>query len=126
MASTSAIRGGVSELTVQSALMSRGWDVSKPLLDEKYDLVAHEPGTPPNQLVRIQIKTIRPRTDRMDDLVIYATDGKGRPYTTDHCDYLAGVHGADVYLIPCIGQREYWSIPRLASVKWRKITDEPV
>lgn len=120
MASETSRVGRVSELIVEATLLSRGWEVNVPSVDEAYDLVAREPNT--DEFVRIQVKTIRPRTDRANDLVVYATDGKGRPYTKTNCDIIAGVHGLDVYLIPVNGQREYWSVPTKAALKWRKLS----
>jgi hypothetical protein len=109
----------VSELTVESALLSRKWEVSRPLLDEKYDILVREPGTPSTDFKRVQIKTIRRRVDRNNEMVIYATNGRGVPYIAEDIDYIAGVEGLKVYLVECTGLQEYWASDEAAARKWR-------
>lgn len=106
MAHYTQVKGAISEKTVEIALMSNGWAVAGPTVDELYDLVARDPST--GEFKTLQVKTIRRRTDRKNEKVIYATNGKGEPYTPDACDLIVGVEGADVYLVPCSGLREYW------------------
>lgn len=127
MAHQSTITGRVSELTVERELLRRGWQVSTPSLDEKYDILVREPGAPVHEYKRIQVKTIRRRDDRKNQMVVYATDGKGRPYTYEDCDFLIGVEGLDFYIIPCLGLTEYWAEDATYERKgWRKfsLTDE--
>ena len=122
MAHITTITGRVSELTVERGLLARGWEVSRPIVDERYDLVVREPGTAPTDLKRIQIKTIRIREDRKGEYVVYATNGKKEPYTTDDCEYLAGVYGDDFYLVPCTGLTEYWADEQKRNAEWRKFS----
>lgn len=123
MAHQTTITGRVSELTVERGLLDRGWQVSTPSLPEKYDIVVHEPGTPPHEFKRVQVKTIKRRYDRKNEMIVYATDGRGNPYTLEECDFLAGVEGSDFYLIPCRGITEYWSKDDEWEQKgWRKFS----
>jgi hypothetical protein len=119
MGHPSQITGEISELTATIALMSNGWEVAFPSVDEPYDLVARDPDT--GKWTTIQVKTIRRRTDRNNEMVIYATNGKGEPYTPDVCNVIAGVTDNTVYLVPCSGIREYWATDESAERKWTKI-----
>lgn len=110
----------MSELTTESVLLSRKWEVSRPILDEKYDILVREPGTPSSDFKRVQIKTIRRRVDRGNEMVIYATNGRGVPYVPEDIDYLAGVEGTSVYLVECTGLQEYWASDETAAKKWRR------
>ena len=112
--------GRVSELTVERALLSRGYEVSRPILDEKYDLLMREPGAPSKDFKLVQVKTIRRRVDRNNEMVIYATNGRGVPYVAEDVDYIAGVEGTTVYLVECTGLKEYWASDEAAARKWRK------
>lgn len=116
MAHSTMIKGGISEMTATIALMSSGWEVAFPSVDEAYDLVAKNPQT--SAWETLQVKSIRRRSDRNNDLVIYATNGKGEPYTPDSCDWIVGVEDSTVYLVPCSGLREYWSVD---GRKWTKL-----
>jgi hypothetical protein len=120
MAHGTQVTGAISELTVARALLSNGWEVSAPMVDEVYDLVARDPLT--KDFKTIQVKTIRRRRDRNNELVIYATNGKGEPYTPDTCDYLVGVEGDTVYMTECVGIKEYWASDAAASKRWVKFT----
>lgn len=122
MAHNTQITGRVSELTAEKALLSRGWEVSRPILDEKYDLLVHEPGRPSSEFFRAQVKTIRRREDRNNEMVVYATNGKGVAYTSEDIDFLVGVEGEDTYLIPCSDLKEYWCTDADVLRKgWRKL-----
>jgi hypothetical protein len=105
---------------VESALLSRGFEVSRPILDEKYDILIREPGAASSDFKRVQIKTIRRRIDRNNEMVIYATNGRGVPYATEDVDYIAGVEGTSVYLVDCTGLQEYWATDEAAARKWRR------
>lgn len=121
MAHATQITGRVSELTVERALLSRGWEVSLPILNEVYDLVVREPGTPTSEFKRVQVKTIRRRVDRNNEMIIYATNGRGDPYIEEDVDFLAGVEGSTIYLVPCTGLKEYWTSDEAAPRKgWRR------
>lgn len=116
MAHATQITGTLSELTVARALLSNGWEVSKPMVDEVYDLVARDPIT--SKLKTIQVKTIRRRKDRNNEMVIYATNGRGEPYRPQDCDYIVGVEGDTVYMTECTGIKEYWATDTAASKRW--------
>ena len=120
MAHETQITGRVSELTVERALLSRGFEVSRPILDEKYDLLIREPGTPSREFKRVQVKTIRRRIDRNNEMIVYATNGRGVPYAEEDVDYIAGVEGSTTYLIDCTGLKEYWATDKAAARKWRR------
>ncbi|WP_409998329.1 group I intron-associated PD-(D/E)XK endonuclease, partial [Escherichia coli] len=66
------VTGKLSEMTAARALLANGWEVSEPIVAEPYDLVAKDPVT--GQFVTIQVKTIRRRSDRRNEMVIYATN----------------------------------------------------
>lgn len=104
MAHQSTVTGGVSELIATAALLSAGWQISKPEVAEVYDRIGYKDGI----FSRLQIKTIRNRDDRDGTPVIYATKGNGKPYTKEECDYIVGVQGPDVYLVKVRNKREYW------------------
>lgn len=120
MAHETQIKGAVSELTVARALLSNGWEVSLPAVDEVYDLVIRDPFT--HEFKTAQVKTIRRREDRGNDLVIYAKKGNGEAYCRDEVDYIVGVEGDDVYMFECTGKREYWATDQSAAKRWIKFT----
>lgn len=116
MAHQTQVRGTVSELTAARALLSNGWDVAFPVVDEVYDIIARDPFT--NEFKTIQVKTIRRRVDRGNDLVVYATNGKGEPYKPEDVDYIVGVEGDTVYMFECEGKKEYWATDTSAARRW--------
>jgi hypothetical protein len=123
MAHSTQITGGISEMTAAIALMANGWEVAFPSLSEVYDLVAKDPQT--DEWRTCQVKTIRRRTDRNNESVIYATNGKGEPYQPQDCDLLVGVEGGSVYLVPCTGLKEYWCADSALERKWTKLELNP-
>ena len=120
MAHVTQVKGAVSELTAARALLSNGWMVASPVVDEVFDLVAQEPIT--GEFKRIQVKTIRRRADRGNEMVVYAKKGNGEAYTAHDCDYIIGVEGEDVYMFECTGKREYWAGDVSAAKRWIKFT----
>lgn len=120
MAHETQVTGKLSEMTVARALLSNGWEVAQPEVDESYDLVARDPLT--GEFKTIQVKTIRRRKDRNNEMVIYATNGKGKPYQPQDCDYIVGVEGDTVYMTECTGISEYWATDKAASKRWVKFT----
>ncbi|MBC1290544.1 hypothetical protein HCB26_06175 [Listeria booriae] len=107
MAHITTIRGEVSELTASCLLMTElGWEVSRPLVPETYDLLGRDPNT--GKYYRVQVKTVRRRHDRENQPVVYATNSKGEAYMPDDVDYILGVEGAIAYLFNCRGKKEYW------------------
>lgn len=122
MAHETQVTGKLSEMTVARALIANGWEVSDPIVDEIYDLVAKDPLT--GDFKTIQVKTIRRRSDRNNEMVMYATNGKGNAYQPQDCDYIAGVEGDNVYLTECRGIKEYWASDKAASDRWVKFTND--
>ncbi|AWC29103.1 group I intron-associated PD-(D/E)XK endonuclease [Bacillus cytotoxicus] len=120
MAHETTVKGGCSELRVALALLNLGWEVAKPLIPEVYDLVARDPLN--KQWYKIQVKTIRVRQDRDNALVVRATKGNDQAYTSEDCDYIAGVEGDRVFMFECAGQREYWATKTSASQRWIELT----
>lgn len=120
MAYSTAVKGHNSEAIVEITLLAMGWEVSRPIVDEKYDLLVRMPGAGPNEFLRLQVKTIRRRADRKNEMVIYSTYGQGNPYTYEHCDYIVGVNETTFYMIPCDGRQEYWASDEKAEREWEK------
>lgn len=107
MAHETSIRGEVSELTASSLLLTElGWEVSRPLVAECYDLLGRDPKT--GEYHRVQVKTARRRADRENQPVVYATKNNGEPYTTDEVDWIMGVEGSKAYFFKCRDKKEYW------------------
>lgn len=125
MAHDTQVTGVISELTVIRALLSNGWEVSEPTVDEIYDLVARDPLT--KEFKTMQIKTIRRRKDRNNEMVMTGTNGSGKAYQPHDCDYIVGVEGDTVYMTECTGIKEYWATDVAASKRWVKLTvDETI
>ena len=116
MAHQTQVRGTVSELTAARALLSNGWDVAFPVVDEVYDIIARDPFT--REFKTIQVKTIRRRVDRGNEMVVYATKGNGTPYQPHDCDYIIGVEGDTVYMFENEGKKEYWAGDVSAAKRW--------
>ncbi|WP_258523426.1 hypothetical protein [Rossellomorea marisflavi] len=70
----------------------------------------------------VQVKTIRRRVDRGNELVVYATNGKGEAYQPHDCDLIVGVEGDTIYMFECTGKREYWASDATAAKRWVKFT----
>ncbi|MBO0602737.1 hypothetical protein I2483_13800 [Sporosarcina sp. E16_3] len=96
-----------------------GYEVSKPLVDECYDLLARDPVN--GDYHRIQVKTLRVRADRDNALVVYARKGNGTAYTEDEVDYIIGVDGNHAYMFECTGLTEYWSTETSAKTRWLRL-----
>jgi hypothetical protein len=125
MAHHTQITGAVSELTAAKLLMeTMGYEVAKPLVDEVYDLLARDPAN--GNSFRIQVKTLRVRTDRDNALVIYAKKGNGKPYTPDEVDYIVGVDRNRAFMFECTGLTEYWSTEQTAKKRWISLSAEAV
>jgi hypothetical protein len=120
MAHATQVKGEVSQLTTAIALLSNGWEVAKPYVDEAYDLVAKDPIS--KEFKTIQVKTIRRREDKGNEMVIKGVNGNKEPYTPDICHYMAGVEGDTVYLTECTGIKEYWASDASAAKRWIKFT----
>lgn len=117
MAHETQITGAISELTAAKLLMeSLGYEVAKPLVPEVYDFLARDPAN--GKAYRIQVKTLRIRTDRDNALVVYARKGNGQAYSRDEVDYIIGVDGNRAFMFECVGQAEYWSTEQSAKKRW--------
>lgn len=120
MAHETQVKGKLSEITVVKALLANGWEVAEPSVDEIYDIVAKDPLN--GEWKTFQVKTIRRRRDRNNEMVIYATDGGGKAYQPQDCDYIVGVEGDIAYVTECTGIREYWATDKAASERWVRLT----
>lgn len=119
MAHETQVTGTISELTATRALLANGWEVSNPAVDEVYDLVAKDPLS--GEFRTCQVKTIRRRSDRNNEMVIYATNGKGKPYSPSDCDYIVGVEKDTVYMFENTGLKEYWRTDASAAKRWVRL-----
>lgn len=95
---------------------SLGYEVAKPLVPEVYDFLARDPIN--GNSYRIQVKTLRIRSDRDNALVVYAKRGDGKPYTKEDVDYIVGVDGNRAFMFECEGHSEYWSTEQTAKKRW--------
>ena len=93
-----------------------GYEVSKPLVDEAYDLLARDPAN--GRYIRAQVKTLRIREDRDNALVVVARKGNGQAYTPDEVDVIIGVDGNRAFMFECDGKTEYWSTEQSAKKRW--------
>jgi hypothetical protein len=117
MAHETQITGAISELVAAKLLMETlGYEVAKPLVPEVYDFLARDPIN--GKAYRIQVKTLRIRTDRDNALVVYARKGNGNAYTKDEVDYIIGVDGNRAFMFECVGHAEYWSTEQTAKKRW--------
>jgi hypothetical protein len=122
MAHESTVIGGVSEMTATIALIANGWQISKPVIPEAYDLVGKHSVT--GECKTFQVKTINRRFDRNGEYVISGRKSNGTNYTTGDCDYLVGVDGTDVYITECKGFAEYWASESTIGTRWAKLTGQ--
>jgi hypothetical protein len=113
MAYITEVVGKYSECIARAALMANGWEaVSKSETDESFDMIARDPLT--KEWKTFQCKTIRKRSDRNNELVVYARNGKGNAYEQSDTDYIIGVLGEDgelprVWFFENRGIGEYWA-----------------
>lgn len=78
-------RGHISELKFESALISRGWIVSKAPSYAAYDYVVDDQK---GNIHRVQVKTLRERESGNFELKLRPSGGK---YTKKNCDFIVGV-----------------------------------
>lgn len=118
MAHETQITGKVSEMTAALALISNGWEISQPLMGEVYDLLGYHPTF--NQYARLQVKSLRRRTDRNGEMVIPGKKSNGQPYQPHEVDYMIGVdvESGTVYMTECVGHSEYWASETTAAKRW--------
>jgi hypothetical protein len=111
--------GTHSELIASAALLAAGYEVSKPIQPESYDLSTRDPET--GETKYYQVKTARVREERDGYIVINARKGKDGIYPKDEVDYIVGVHGEDVYILENREIKEYWVSPHTIDQKWTKL-----
>lgn len=124
-AHVSEITGAYSELIAQVALLANGWRIHESRTAEAYDILATDPMT--GNHAKIQVKTIRQRTDRGGDLVVYAKKGNGTNYDLSDADYFVGVWAAEgeiprVYMFENRLLSEYWASEERASERWVELS----
>lgn len=96
--------------------------VGKPTTNEYYDLSAIDPLS--RDYKTFQVKTLKRRGDRDDNLVLFAKKGNGEPYGPDEqADYYIGVLIDDgviprVFVVENRGISEYWMREMKASERW--------
>jgi len=105
----------------QLALLANGWTVHEARTAEAYDILATDPVS--GDHVKLQVKTIRQRSDRANELVVYAKKGDGTVYDRSEADYFVGVWAADgevprVYMFENRLIGEYWCSEAKASERW--------
>lgn len=93
-----------------------GYEISKPLVDEVYDLLARDPAN--GEYYRVQVKTLHVRPDRGNALVVFARRGSGQAYTADEVDLIIGVDRNRAFMFECTGLTEYWSTEQTALKRW--------
>lgn len=115
--------GVYAELVAEAALMASGYlGVSKPTTNEYYDLSAVDPLSKAH--VTFQVKTLKRREDRGNNLVLFAKRGDGKPYGVDEAaDYYLGVLIDDgevprVFAMENRNISEYWALETKASERW--------
>lgn len=121
MAHVTTVIGAYSEVVAELALLANGFTVSVPRTAEPFDLKAEDPLT--GREIKIQVKTIRKRSDRNNDFVVYATKGNGDKYEQSDVDYFIGVLGEEgefprVFMFENRNLREYWASEARASERW--------
>ena len=120
MASETSTIGGISEMAATIALIANGWQISKPVIPEVYDLIGKHSET--GECRTFQVKTILRRYDRKGEYVISGKKNNGENYSPSDCDYLIGVEGKDVYLTECKGFAEYWASESTIEKRWTNLT----
>lgn len=121
MATYTETIGTYSEIVAELALLANGYTVSKTRTSEPFDMKAAEPLT--GAELKVQVKTIRKRGDRNNELVVYATNGSGQKYDQSDVDVFIGVLAEDgeaprVFMFENRGIREYWATEAKASKRW--------
>lgn len=112
-------------MVAQVALLASGWIPHESRTKEAYDILATNPES--GIAEKIQVKTIRRRTDRAGDFVIYARKGDATVYDLADADWIIGVLADNgevprVFLLENRCQSEYWTVEnRLAANGWREL-----
>jgi hypothetical protein len=105
--------------------MANGYQVSRTRTAEPFDLKAVDPLN--GKELKIQCKTIRKRADRGNELVVYATNGRGRTYDKSDVDCFIGVLAEEgeiprVFMFENRNIREYWASEARASERWVELS----
>lgn len=121
IAHTSEIVGKYSQVIAKAALMAGGFEVAETETDESYDFVAKDPVN--GRWITLQCKTIRIRSDRNNEMVVYAKKGDGQPYTKSEADMIIGVLATNgeiprVFYFENEVKGEYWASEASASKRW--------
>lgn len=119
--------GTYAELIAEAALLASGYiGVGKPTTAEYYDLSAIDPLT--KKHVTFQVKTLKRREERDNNLVLFAKRGNGERYSEDEsADYYIGVLIDDgvfprVFAMEDRGISEYWAKETKASERWVELS----
>lgn len=125
MAHITEITGTYSELIARAALLANGWTVYESETAEAHDILAQDPLS--GDYVKIQVKTIRQRSDRNNELVVYAKKGNGEPYAKSDAHYIVGIWAANgevprVYMFENEGYGEYWASEASAARRWAELS----
>ncbi|MCU6709307.1 hypothetical protein M6D81_11375 [Paenibacillus sp. J5C_2022] len=108
-------------MVAKVALLAAGWTVHDAVTDESYDVLATDPLTGSHS--KIQVKTIRQRIDRGNELVVYAKKNDGSTYDKSDADYIVGVWAVDgeiprIFMFENRGIGEYWASEAKAAERW--------
>lgn len=112
-------------MAARLALLANGWTVHQSETDEAYDILAQDPVN--GQYAKIQVKTVRQRTDRGGELVVYAKKGNGTTYDLADADYIVGVWAVAgevprVFMFENRCLTEYWASEARASERWVELS----
>jgi len=121
LAHISETTGKYSQIIAKAGLIASGWEVAETETDESYDFVIRDPLS--RAWLTAQCKTVRKRSDREGQLVVYAKNGKGDAYSPDDIDFIVGVlcengETPRVFMFRNTGLKEYWRTEAGASRDW--------
>ena len=118
--------GVYSELIAEAALMASGYvGVARPTTREYYDLIATDRIS--GKDTKFQVKTLKRRENRGNNLVLFAKKGDGSRYTdAEVSDYYIGIlvdngEPPRIFLVENRGISEYWVTEDKASEKWTEL-----
>jgi hypothetical protein len=95
------IKGRVTELSVANEFLKRGFTISQPLVDDRYDFIADVNG----KFITLQVKTCHYDSDGYLEFKTCNTHTNTssttyRNYKNDNVDYFATFYDGQCYLIP--------------------------
>ncbi|MRX54656.1 hypothetical protein GJU41_11800 [Bacillus idriensis] len=121
MAHHTTTRGRMSELIAQTALLENGYSVAEWIVPEASDIIAYDRAN--EQLMLIQVKTLRKRDDRNGEYVLYGRKNNGDKYSKADCSHFIGVYNTEVFLIENRGDiAEYWCPADKVDEKWQRLS----